>query len=142
MKWSYPFKHWGLTLILGAVIFCTVQFFPFNSFKAFMDWLQLLLAAIALTFILSLPTLFGYLLVFYTLEKTRVNIQVAKILLIVVSVLGICITLQFLDGEVTYELALPFSVAAICVGLFLRLSNADRETGKSSSILNGNRSVE
>ena len=69
----------------------------------------------------SLPTFLIYLTCFYFLSKQDINFIVAKLILIVISVLGIFITQTIIKGSMSNDIIIAYSVTSIIVGLVLKL---------------------
>ena len=71
--------------------------------------------------VFSIPTFLIYLTCFYFLSRQNANYFVAKFILITVAVLGIFITQTIIEGSMSQDIIIAYSLTAIIVGLLLRL---------------------
>jgi hypothetical protein len=117
---SYILKHWGATL--GTAPFLPALYEAF--FSSGKDWLEILGSYplfLLFGFLFSLPSLFGYVLLFQLLLKPALPLLVKKLLLIGFAVLGISITFWLIKGSMAPTLGISYSLAAIITGLLFRL---------------------
>ena len=122
MNWLYVFKHWGSTLILGAILFILTEGLGAEEGIVF----TLILSAASLAF--SIPTLIIYILVFYWLKKyNRTNKKWVRIILVSTTILGIGITLCLLYSIGIIQPLICYSIAAIVSSYFFELEKGNLE---------------
>ena len=114
MQWSYLFKHWFATLL-----------FPlFLTKLLYNESIELLIIALIVGFIFSLPTYAFYALVFYSLQEETISITRKKIILIGISVIGIALTFTLISGDLrcvfTYD-TLIYMFTSLVTGIFFKL---------------------
>ncbi|RKE55979.1 hypothetical protein [Sphingobacterium detergens] len=113
MNWLYIFKHWGSTLLLGAVLFILSEGLGAEEAIVF----ALMLSAASLVF--SLPTLLVYILVFYWLKKkNRMDRKWVRLILVSTTILGIGITLFWVNFIGIMQPLICYSIAAIVSSYF------------------------
>ena len=114
MQWSYLFKHWFSTLLFP--LFLTKLLYNEN--------LELLIIALIVGFIFSLPTYAFYALVFYSLQEETISTTRKKIILIGISVIGIALTFTLISGDLrsvfTYD-TLIYMLTSLITGIFFKL---------------------
>ncbi len=122
MNWLYVFKHWGSTLILGAILFILTEGLGAEEGIVF----TLILSAASLAF--SIPTLIIYILVFYWLKKyNRTNKKWVRLILVSTTILGIGITLCLLYSIGIIQPLICYSIAAIVSSYFFELEKGNLE---------------
>ena len=95
-------------------------FFGTNSHQV-VGLLEVYPITLIFSIVFSLPTFLIYLTCFYFLSKRDVNFIIAKLILIVISVLGIFITQTMIKGSMSNDIIIAYSVTSIIVGLLLKL---------------------
>jgi len=73
MNWSYIFKHWVCTLLLGTTILILVSGFAFSTISETGDSLTWFIIYLLSSTIYSVPTLKVYLLVFFILMRSNID---------------------------------------------------------------------
>ncbi|WP_293942778.1 MULTISPECIES: hypothetical protein [unclassified Sphingobacterium] len=122
MNWLYVFKHWGSTLLLGAILFILTEGLGAEEGIVF----TLILSAASLAF--SIPTLIIYILVFYWLKKyNRTNKKWVRLILVSTTILGIGITLCLLYSIGIIQPLICYSIAAIVSSYFFELEKGNLE---------------
>ena len=118
MRWSYIFLHWGCTILLAAFLLPTFGLFDDDViFKELWLFPYIFIGGT----ILSLPTLFAYVVVFFLLDRYKVNIKWVKPILISLTVIGICITCFLLSNTWNLRFVLMYSAIAIVCGMIFKV---------------------
>jgi Na+/alanine symporter len=121
MKKAFVIGHWGLTLLLAPLTSQAFQSFWGTNPHQVVGLLEVYPITLLFSFAFSLPTFLVYLTCFYFLSRQDINFVISKVILIVVSVLGIYITQTIIKGTMSQDIIIAYSVTAIIVGLILRL---------------------
>ncbi len=117
MEWSYILKHWGGTLLLPAV-FLTI--YAGIESKDIIDNLFLFPYFLIIAAIYSLPTLLVYILAFYLLNRYKVDLRLAKLILIIITVVGICVTSYLISKTMSLEFVITYCVSTTLCGVFFK----------------------
>ena len=120
MNWSYIFKHWVCTLLLGTTILILVSGFAFSTISETGDSLTWFIIYLLSSTIYSVPTLIVYLLVFFILMRSNIDSMWIKIILIAVTVAGIILTTLLIDSGMLENLTIYYSLSAVIAGVFLK----------------------
>lgn len=123
----FPFKHWLGTLFIGPFI---SDFLMKNSYKLddeVLGMVKLYPITVSLTVLASIPTGLLYLWWFHHLMKHQVIPQVSRWILILISILGINITLYFVNRFDSWEIMLGYSLASIISAQLFTLWSFDTE---------------
>ena len=121
MKRAYVIGHWILTLLLAPFTSQAIQYIWGTNPHQVVGLLEVYPITLLFSIAFSLPTFIVYLTCFYFLSKLDINFIISKVLLIVVSVLGIYITQTIIKGTMSQDIIIAYSVTAIIVGLILRI---------------------
>lgn len=115
-------RHWTFTLLCGPIIFAIINSFYANwSSTNLFDFFQLYPFMILMGLLFSLPTYIFYSIIFAVFKNKKIQPFYAKIILIIIVVIGVFITTALINGIVWFELALSYSISSVIVGLFLML---------------------
>lgn len=125
MKWSYIFKHWGSTLLLGTTILTLVSGFKFLSPSEIGNALAWFTIYLIFSIIYSIPTLIIYLLVFYGLINRNIDSKWIKLILISVTIAGITLTTSLIDSDKLESLTIYYSLSAIVTGVLLKFERTE-----------------
>ena len=117
MNPSFPFYHWFATLLLGPLLLALYEY----SVSPPGDTVDMYVITLIFSILLSLPALGCYCVVFYLLNSYKIQIPIAKIILLIFVVIGIIITFQIIDGSLVFEFGVAYSIASIITGLILKL---------------------
>jgi len=119
LRWSYIFKHWAGTVILGTMlVVISPEFNPLNSSSIGQ---KILFSIVPLFYsaIYSIPTLICNLLAFYWFKDNTLNVNWIKMTLILVTMAGITTTVALTIESL--EVALYYSIAAIVTGILFKI---------------------
>lgn len=125
MGWSYAFKHWGCTLLLGTTILILVSGFGFSSPSEIRDSLTWFIIYLISSALYSIPTLTVYVLVFFILIKRNINSRWIKSILISETIAGITLTTLLIDSSMLEDLTVYYSLSAVVIGVLLKLKKPD-----------------
>lgn len=120
MRWSYVFKHWGSTLLLGTTILTLVSGFKFLSPSEIGNALAWFTIYLIFSIIYSIPTLIVYLLVVYLLVGKNIDSRWIKFILIFVTIVGITLTSSLIDSDLLMNLSIYYSLSSVVMGIFLK----------------------
>lgn len=121
MRWSYIFKHWGSTLLLGTTILMLVSGFGFSSSSEIRDSLTWSIFYLIASTIYSVPTLIVYVLVFFILIKRNIDSKWIKLILIFVTVAGITLTTLLIDFSSLKNLTIYYSLSSLVTGILFKI---------------------
>jgi len=116
MKRAYVFGHWVLTLLLAPFTSQAIQYIWGINPHQVVGLLEVYPITLLFSIAFSLPAFLVFLTCFYFLSKQDIS---SKVILIVVSVLGIYVTQTIIKGTMSQDIIIAYSVTAIIVGLLL-----------------------
>ena len=119
LRWSYIFKHWMGTLLLGSIL-VTISpgFNPLNS-PGISQTILFSLLFLYYSAVYSIPTLICYTLAFNWLNSNTLNTNWIKMTLILITLAGIAMTMALTTGSM--EWAIYYSIAAIVTGISFKI---------------------
>ena len=126
MRRTYLFGHWALTLLLAPFMSQTIDFIFGKNPHQVVGLLEVYPISFLFSIAFSLPTFLIYLACFYFLSKHDVNFIISKVILILISVLGIFITQRIIEGSMSKEIIVAYSVTSLIVGLVLKLKETKK----------------
>lgn len=122
MNWSYLFKHWFFTLLIGPIISqINMYIFEVNSHKI-VGLIDVYPISLIFGLFFSTPTYILYALLYFYISKNKINLIFSKIILISFAVLGVIVTTSIIKGSMMQDIALSYSIASIISGLFFKLN--------------------
>src|SRR5690554_443881 len=122
MKWSYYFKHWLTTVFLGSLILV----YSMNSSSSFFTVsIEIYLFALLLSGFFSMPTFTVLAFVFNYLDEYEIDVKTVKTLLISITVLGVPLTQWIGLNDISLEVTISYSLAAIISGMLFKLKRKD-----------------
>lgn len=122
MNWSYLFKHWFSTLLIGPIVSqITMYIYEVNPHKI-VGLFEVYPISLLFGLFFSAPTYILYALIYYYLAKNTVNLKISKIILISFAVLGVVTTTSIIKGSMMQDIAISYSIASIISGLFFKLN--------------------
>lgn len=122
MNWSYLFKHWFGTLLIGPIVSQIMMYFTVLNPHKIVGLLEVFPLSLIFSLIFSSPTYFFYGILYYFLAKSNINSIFSKIILISFAVFGVITTTQIIRGNMMEEIALSYSISSIITGLFFKLN--------------------
>ncbi len=120
MNWSFTFKHWGSTLLLGTTILTLVSGFKLLSPSEIANALAWFTIYLIFSTIYSIPTLIAYLLVVYLLVGKNIDSRRIKFILIFVAIAGITLTTLLIDSDALENLTIYYSLSSVAMGILLK----------------------
>lgn len=123
MRQSYLLYHWMITLLIGPLTSQALQFIFGKSPHQVVGLLEVYPISLLFSLIFSLPTFCIYVLCFYFLLKNNIHWAISKFVLIVISALGVFITMSIIKGSMSQEIAIAYSITSILAGLLLKLKS-------------------
>jgi len=122
MKWSYYFKHWLTTVFLGSLILV----YSMNSSSSFFTVsIEIYLFALLLSGFFSMPTFTVLAFVFNYLNEYEIDVKTVKTLLISITLLGVPLTQWIGLNDISLEITISYSLAAIISGMLFKLKRKD-----------------
>jgi Sec-independent protein secretion pathway component TatC len=134
MRRTFVVGHWALTLLLAPFTSQALQYILLPNPHRIAGLLEVYPIALIFSIAFSLPTFLVYLTCFHFLSKQNVNWRISKLILIAVSVIGICITMSIIQGSMSQDMAIAYSLTALIAGLLLKLKRT-KEVIHEQSIL-------
>ena len=122
MNWSYLFKHWFGTLLLGPIVSQIIMYLTILNPHRIVGLLEVYPISLIFGLIFSTPTYIIYSFIYYFFGQKNLNVIFAKIILITLAVLGVIITTTILKGNMMEDIAVSYSIASIIAGLFFKLN--------------------
>ncbi|WP_159038392.1 hypothetical protein [Brumimicrobium mesophilum] len=118
MRWSYYFKHWFTTVVLGSMIFMFLNdsTVPFSS-SSFEWFLIYILFSAAFSF----PTFTILAVIFQYFDDIEVDLKTAKAVLISLTSLGVVLTQLIMTNDISFVISFSYSIAAIISGMLFKL---------------------
>lgn len=121
MDWSYFYKHWFTTLLLGPVISQIVMYTDVFDSHSVVSFLEVYPISLIFGLIFSTPTYILYSFIYSFLAKKNTKIIYAKPILIAFAVAGVNVSFWLIGGSMSVDGALSYSIASIIAGLFFKL---------------------
>lgn len=128
MRRTYLLWHWFLTLIIAPFTSQLIEYIFGRDPHKVVGLLEVFPLVFLVSVLLSLPTFLIYCACFYFLSKGDVRPLKSKIILIAVSVAGICTTQSLIKGSMSQDIIIAYSVTAIIVGIVLRLKKSNEKS--------------
>lgn len=119
MNWSYLFKHWFGTLLIGPIIVDVIIYFNYTKIGGLLEVYPI---ALIFSLIFSAPTYIIYGIIYYFLCQKNVKGLYSKIILIVIAVSGVHITTIIIKGNMMEDVAISYSISSIIIGLLFKLN--------------------
>ncbi|WP_333599748.1 hypothetical protein [Flavobacterium sp.] len=122
MNWSYLFKHWFGTLLLGPIIGQVTEYYSSVNSHLVLGYLEAYPVFIMVSLFCSSPTyiLYGFLYLF--LAKKNSNPNYAKVILILFAVSGVIISFWLIGGSMSFNGTISYCIASILAGLLFKLN--------------------
>lgn len=134
MKWSYLFKHWIGTLLLGSLAIVRPKNMNFNS-SVFYEIQDIFLNFVFVTgigLIISVPTFLLCALLFKIASEKSVNTLATKLLIILTTIFGIFLTFLLIFDSFFVDATSTYVLAALISGMVFKLKKS--ETPKEQTI--------
>jgi|SRR5690554_164158 len=112
MKYSFLFKHWITTLVLSPLLLFIYSFFQSELYD-FYDHLEVFFIFLLFSTLFALPTVFISFVLFYFIDKKRVQISIVKFVIILTTIIGTFLTLYIVSNTIAVEYSLVYSIVAI-----------------------------
>ena len=122
MNWSYLFKHWFGTLLLGPFISEIIMYISEVNPHKIVGLLEVYPIAFLFSLIFSTPTYILYGFIYYFLACKNIRNEYAKIILISFVALGVIITTFLIKGSWMFDLGLSYFISSIIAGLSFKLN--------------------
>jgi hypothetical protein len=135
MKREFVFKHWFFTLLFAPLTSQVIHSICGKWPHQIVGLLEIYPITLLFSLAFSLPTYLVYLSVFYFLTKQGINLKLLKVVLIIVSVLGIFITQLIIQGSMSEDIIISYSITTVIVGLLLKLRNSSPDPGSQKRTL-------
>ncbi len=119
LRWSYIFKHWIGTLLLGTTLVTISPGFNPLNFSGIGQTILFSLLWLCYSTIYSIPTLICCTLAFYWFKSNTLNVNWIKMTLILITLAGIAMTMALTMGSM--EWAIYYSIAAIITGILFKI---------------------
>jgi hypothetical protein len=126
MRRTYVVGHWALTLLLAPFTSQALQYIFLPNPHQIVGLLEVYPITLAFSVAFSLPTFLVYLTCFHFLSKHDVKWTISKLILILISVIGVYVTMIIIKGSMSQDIAIYYSLTAFIVGLLLKLKKNAR----------------
>jgi hypothetical protein len=121
VNFGYLFKHWIFSLVIGPFVSQIIAFIPVFYPSQAVGLLGMFPIVFILSFIFSIPTYIIYALIYYYFANKHFPILYSKAILISISIIGVFITTNLIDGSLWYFIACSYSISSIIAGLVFNL---------------------
>jgi hypothetical protein len=119
MNWSYLFKHWFGTLLIGPIIVDIIIYLNYTKIGGLLEVYPI---ALIFSLFFSAPTYIVYGFIYHFLCYKNIKEFYSKIILITVAVLGVYITTIIIKGNMMEDIAISYSISSIITGLIFKLN--------------------
>ena len=126
MRWSYLFKHWGATLLLGPFMLL-IQQFIYSAYFDLSGFIESYILLVGFSFLFSIPTFICCVILFNYLIDKEIGVKNAKLLIISTTVFGVFLSFLIIFGSVSLEFSIGYSVAAIISGMMFKLKKIETD---------------
>lgn len=127
IDWSYLFKHWIFSLLLGPVISQIIAFIPIFYHGQAIGLLEFFPIVFIISLIFSIPTYIVYAFVYNYLSTKDLPILYSKTILNSIPIIGVFITTAFIGGTLSYFIAVSYSISSIIIGVIFNLNFQEEE---------------
>lgn len=127
IDWSYLFKHWIFTLLLGPVISQIIAFISLFYPNQAIGLLEFFPVVFIISLIFSIPTYIVYAYVYNYFSRKDLPILYSKTILNSIPIIGVFITTAFIGGTLSYFIAVSYSISSIICGLIFNLKFKEEE---------------
>ena len=125
MKIEYTIKLWLLTIFLGPFIGGAYEILN-NTSGQVVGLLEVFPITLLFSFVLSIPTLIVVVVAAKLIKNSEISLRLKKLIILVLTILGIVVTLLLLGGSLIPTLMFSYSVAALLSTLILEIPLPDR----------------
>jgi hypothetical protein len=122
MNWSYLFRHWFLTLIIGPIISQIMMFFFNENSHQIVGLLEIYPISLIFGLLFSTPTYILYGILYHFLGSNHIKSNYAKVILITFSISGVIITTSIIKGYMMQDIAIAYSIASFITGFLIKLN--------------------
>ena len=127
IEWSYLFKHWIFSLLLGSVISQIIAFISVFYHSQAIGLLEFFPIVFIISLIFSIPTYIVYAFVYNYLSTKDLPILYSKTILNSIPIIGVFITTAFIGGTLSYFIAVSYSISTIIIGVIFNLNFQEEE---------------
>lgn len=124
MKYSFLFKHWITTLVLSPLLLFIYAFFQSELYD-FYDQLEVFFIFLLFSTLFALPTVFISFVLFYFLDKKRVQISIVKLVIILTTIVGAFLTWFIISNTIAVEYSIVYSIVAILSATLFKIKRVD-----------------
>jgi len=122
MNWSYLFKHWFGTILLGPFISEIIMYISELNPHKIVGLLEVYPIAFLFSIIFSAPTYILYGFIYYFLASNKVKNEHSKIILISFVAIGVIITTLLIKGSWMLDIGLSYFISSVIAGLSFKLN--------------------
>lgn len=126
MRRTYAVVHWALTLLLAPFTSQVLEYFFLPDPHQMVGLLEVYPITLAFSIAFSFPTFLVYLICFHFLSKHDVRWTISKLILIAISVIGVYITMTIINGIMSQDIVIAYSLTSLIVGLLVKLKKNAR----------------
>jgi hypothetical protein len=122
MNWSYLFKHWCGTLLIGPFIAYFIFYYSSNTSRVF-GLVEIFPLTLLFSIVFSIPTYIIYGSALYFLESKKFNKKIIKIVINLIAVTGIILTFHNLFNVREPLISVAYIIASVIAGSLFKLKN-------------------
>ncbi|MFB9077472.1 hypothetical protein ACFFLS_18400 [Flavobacterium procerum] len=119
--WTFFFKHCLFTLLLAPFI-SQLYFYFFPNPREIVSLLGVYPITLIVSLIFSAPTYILSALVFPVISRKEFSTLHIKGILVLISILGILVTMYIFIGKKWFDFAISYSLSSIITAVFLKLN--------------------
>lgn len=127
MDWGYIFKHWIGTLVLAPILSQIGKDMGLGNPHEVGTLFEIFPITLSASTTLSLPTLLFYLFVYHIAERSTLKMIWVKLIVILWTTIGICLTLYLLDPWLILSIGSYYIIANSICGLLLKMKRMPKE---------------
>ena len=106
---NYPLYAWVLTVLIAPLIW--ILFKVLINGGSILSWIETLPAFYIMGLIYSLPTLGLFMVIYHIFKRKSISDLILKCLLMITGIVGIFLTLRYIGGSISMELAWLYSLS-------------------------------
>ncbi|ANE52299.1 hypothetical protein SY85_19225 [Flavisolibacter tropicus] len=116
----FPLQLWVLTIVLGPILLCIGGAVYDIGLLDNTKNLEVILLFIPFGLFFSLPT-FLVVCLAYFLTQEKLPATFVRLLLIILAIIGVCVTFWLIEGSLAIPLSITYSLTVVISSLFLKV---------------------
>jgi len=122
MNWSYLFKHWFGTLLIGPIVSDIIAYLIIDNSDKIGGLTGVYPIALLFGLIFSTPTYILYGIIYYFLAQKEIATKYSKIILILFTSLCIFSTFTIVFNAREFNICVAYAITSILLGFIFKLN--------------------